>query len=73
MLVVVDLVTLQLSFEVVLVPKQRPIEILAPYRSDQSLDESLRAGRTRDGFDLIDFEDAQIRTPAVKPKQWIVI
>jgi hypothetical protein len=48
-------------------------KILAPYRSDRSFDQSLRAGRTRDGFDLIDLEDTQIPKPPMKPKQWIVI
>ena len=73
MLIVIDFVSPQLPFEAALVPKQRPIHILAPQRSDKSLDKSLRAGRTRDGFDLIDFEDRQIRKPPVKPKQWVII
>ena len=50
-------------------PKTRsPIEELSPYGPYQSLNESMRTWRTGDGLDLVDFEHAQVRSPAMKAK-----
>ena len=72
-LVVEHLVVLELAFEVALVPKPDPIQILAPDGSDQPLDESMRTGRCENGLDLIDFEYPKVRSPAMKAKQRIMV
>jgi hypothetical protein len=71
--VVISPVIVQLPLKIALVPKQGPIEELAPHRPNQSLDESMRTGHTRNGFNLVNFEDAKVREPPMKAKQWIVI
>ena len=73
MLVVIGFVILKLPLKIALVPKQRPIEILAPYRPDQSLNECMGAGRAGNGFNLFNFKYPKVREPAMKAKQWIVI
>jgi len=72
-LVVERLVVLELAFEVALVPKPDPIQILAPDGSDQPLDESMQTGRCGNGLDLIDFEYPKVRSPAMKAKQRIMV
>src|SRR5208283_3191710 len=71
-LVVEHLVVLELPFEIGLVPKPDPIQILAPDGSDQPLDESMRTGGAGNGLDLIEFEHPKVRSPAIKAKQRIV-
>ena len=72
-LVVKGLVVLELPLKIALIPKEGPIEILAPHRPDQSLNESMGTRSTGNGFDLIDLEYSKIREPAMKAKKWIVI
>ena len=72
-LVVIGLVIVQLPFKIALVPKQSPIEVLAPHRPDQPLNESMRTGRTGNCFNLVNFEETKVRKPLMKAKQWIVI
>ena len=73
MLVVIDSVISELPLKIALVPKQGLIKVLAPYRPDQSLDESMGTGCTGNRFDPINFKHAKIRKPLMKAKQWIVI
>ncbi len=72
-LVVEHLVVVELPFEVGLVTKPDPIQILAPDGSDQPLDESVRTWGAGNGLDLIDFEHPKVRAPAMKAKQRIVV
>ena len=72
-LVVIGFVILELPLKIALVPKQGPIEVLAPHRPDQSPNESMGTRRTGKGFDLINFKYTKIRKPPMKAKQWIVI
>jgi hypothetical protein len=55
------------------VPEEGVVEILAPKGSDQPLDERMRARHEGDGIEFLDFEDAQIRPPAMKAEQWVMI
>ena len=73
MSVVVNLVAVELSFQIALVPKQRLIEVFAPDGPDQALDESMRPGCAGNGLDLINLKDPKVRQPALKTKQRIVI
>jgi hypothetical protein len=73
MSVVINLIAVQLSFKIALVPKQSLIEVFTPDGPDQSLDESIRTGRAGDGLDLIDLKDPKVRQPALKTKKRIVI
>jgi hypothetical protein len=41
--------------------------------ADQPFDERMRAGHERDGLEFLYFEDSQIRSPAMKPEQWVMI
>jgi hypothetical protein len=72
-LVVIGFVIVKLPLEIALVPKQSPIEILAPDGPDQPLNKSMGTRSTGNSFDLIDFECPKIGKPAMKAKQWIVI
>jgi hypothetical protein len=49
------------------------IEIFAPKGSDQPLDERMRARHKGDRLKFLDVEDAQIRPPAMKAEQWVMI
>jgi hypothetical protein len=73
MSVVINLIAVQLSFKIALVPKQSLIEVFTPDGPDQSLDESMRTGCAGDGLDLIDLKDPKVRQPALKTKKRIVI
>jgi hypothetical protein len=50
------------------VPEEGLVEILAPKRADQPLDERMRARQEGDGLEFIDVENSQIRSPAMKPE-----
>ena len=71
--VVICLVGFQLELEIALAPKQCPVENLSPYCPDQSLHESMRAGRAGNGLDLVDLEYPKVRQPAMKAEQGIVV
>ena len=68
-LVVVGSESIQLAIEVEAVPEEGLVEILAPKGSDQPLDERMRATHEGDGFEFLDFENSEIRSPAMKPEQ----
>ena len=72
-LVVIGGESIQLAMKVEAVPEEGLVEILAPKGSDQPLDERMRARHEGDGLEFLDFEDAQIRPPAMKPEQWVMI
>ena len=72
-LVVIGGESIQLAMQVEAVPEEGLVEILAPKGSDQPLDERMRARHEGDGLEFLDFEDAQIRPPAMKPEQWVMI
>jgi hypothetical protein len=72
-LVVIRLVIIEFPFKISAVPKEGPIEVLASYRPDQSLNERMGKRCTGNGVDLINFQYTKIRTPPMKAKQWIVI
>jgi hypothetical protein len=73
LLVVIGFASLELPFQIALVPKISPIEVLAPHRPNQSLNERMGTRCTGNAFDLIDFKYPKIRKPPMKTKQWIVI
>jgi hypothetical protein len=52
---------------------RRGHEILAPKGSDKALYKRVRAGHEGDGLELLDVENSQIRTPAVKSEQRVMI
>jgi hypothetical protein len=67
-LVVVGGEAIQLATEVEAVPEEGLVEILAPKSSDKALDERVRARHEGKRLELLDFENAQIRSPAMKPE-----
>jgi hypothetical protein len=73
MSVVVDLVAVELPFNISLVPKQGLIEVFASDGPDQSLDESMLLVCAGNRLDLINLKDPKVRQPALKPKQRIVV
>ena len=72
-LVVIGSESIQLAMQVEAVPEEALVEILAPKGSDQPLDERMRARHKGDRLKFLDVEDAQIRPPAMKAEQWIMI
>jgi hypothetical protein len=72
-LVVIGGKSIQLAMQVEAVPEEGLVEILAPKGSDQPLDERMRARDEGDRLEFLDVEDAQIRPPAMKPEQWVMI
>jgi hypothetical protein len=50
------------------VPEEGLVEILAPKRAVQPLDERMRARHERAGLEFLDVENSQIRSPAMKPE-----
>src|ERR1700687_1186521 len=64
---------LQLSRQVDRVPEKQAVQVLAPDRPDQALDEGMRDRGVRNRLDLVDLEPTQVGEPAVKAKQRIVI
>ena len=72
-LVIIGGESIQLAMQVEAVPEEALVEILAPKGSDQPLDERMRARHKGDRLKFLDVEDAQIRPPAMKAEQWIMI
>src|SRR5581483_10762582 len=64
---------LQLVRKVHLTPEQNVIQILASNRSDQAFDKWMRDRHIRDRFNFLNIQYPQIRLPAVKGEQRIVI
>src|SRR5271157_1757544 len=73
MSVVVNLVAIELAFQIALIPKQSLIDVFAPDGPDQALDESMRPGCAGDRLDLINLKDSKVCQPTPKTKQRIVI
>ena len=73
MAVVVIPERLQLSRQIRGVPEQDAIQVLAPDRADQTLNERMRHRCVGDRLDLLDLADAQVGAPAVEAKQRVVI
>jgi hypothetical protein len=63
----------KLSFKITSVPERYLVQELAADRSDESFDEGVRERHVRHGLDLFDIEDPQVRLPAMKLEQRIVI
>ena len=63
----------QLVFEIRARPKQRAVQILTPYRSDQPLHKRMRQGNVGDGLDFGHLQDSQIGLPLVEPIKRIVV
>jgi hypothetical protein len=55
------------------VPEEGLVEMLAPMGPDKPLDERVRARHEGDGLEFLDFETSQIRLPAMKPEQRVMI
>jgi len=72
-LVVIGGEPIQLAMEVDAVPEEGLIEILAPNGSDKALYKWVRARHEGDGLDFLDVENAQIRAPAMKSEQRVMI
>mgnify|MGYP006921043226 CR=1 FL=1 len=73
MAVVVIPECLQLSRQIDRVPEEDAVQVLAPDRADQTLNERMRNRCVGDRLDLLDLEDAQVGAPAVEAKQRVVI
>ena len=71
MRIVVILESRPLSRQIGRLPEQNTIEIVSTNGSHHPLNERLRNADIRNGLDLVDFENAQIGKPAMKPKQRI--
>ncbi len=72
-LVIVVGKSIQLAMEVETVPEESLIEILAPKSADKALDIRVRARHEGDGFKFLDAENSQIRSPAMKSEQRVMI
>jgi hypothetical protein len=72
-LVVVSGESIQLAMKVEAVPEENLVEILAPKGSDEPLDERMRARHEGDGLEFLDVENSQIRSPAMKPEERVVV
>ena len=66
MAVVVILEGLQLSRQIDRVPEEDAVQVLAPDRADQTLNERMRNRRVGDRLDLLDLADTQVGVPAVE-------
>jgi len=73
MAVVVIPERLQLSLQIDRVPEEDAVQVLAPDRADQTLNERMRNRCVGDRLDLLDLEDAQVGAPALEAKQRVVI
>jgi hypothetical protein len=72
-LVLVGGESIQLAMKVEAVPEENLVEILAPKGSDEPLDERMRARDEGDGLEFLDVENSQIRPPAMKPEERVVV
>ena len=64
---------LQLSRQVDRVPEEDAVQVFAPERADQTLNERMRNRRVGDRLDLLDPADAQVGELAAEAKQRVVI
>lgn len=72
-LVVIDGESIQLAMKVETIPEEWSGEILTPKSSDEALYERVRARREGDGLKFHDVEHSQIRAPAMKSEQRVMI
>ncbi len=72
MVVVVIPEGLQLARQIDRVQEENAVQVLAPNRADQTLNERMRHRCVGDRLDLLDLTDAQVGEPAVGAKQRVV-
>ena len=65
--------SIQLAMKIEAVPEENLVEILAPKGSDEPLDERMRARLEGDGLEFLNVESSQIRPPAMRPEEWVVV
>jgi len=63
----------QLSRQIDCVPEEDAVEVLAPDRADQTVNERMRQRCAGDRLDLLDLADPQVGAPAVEAKQRVVV
>ena len=73
MSIVVVLKRFELSREIRGVPERNLIQIVSTDRTDQALNEWVRQRHQRYGLDFVDVENPQIRLPAMKLAQGIIL
>lgn len=66
--VVIGSKSIQLPTQVEAIPEKGLVEILAPKRSDEPLDERMRSRYEGDRLDFLDVEKSQIRSPTMEPE-----
>jgi hypothetical protein len=71
--VVIALELEELHLKVGCRPEERAVQALASNRTNQPLDEGMRAWRVGYGLDFVDVEDAQVRLSSVELEQPIMI
>lgn len=71
--IVIEAVRRQLSLQVKRISKEDAVEILAAQSADESFHKRMRHRNMGNGLDLVNFKYPQIRQPAVKATQRIVI
>jgi hypothetical protein len=71
--IVVMLELVQLAHQIRSIPEEHAVQVLAPDRADQALDERMRNRRLPDCLDLLDLEDPQVGEPAVETEKGVVI
>ena len=71
--IVVTLKIKQLRLKIGGSPEEHAIEILAPNRPDQSLDEGMRKWNVRNRLDFGDLNYPKVGLPLVVPIEWIMV
>src|SRR5579862_6794363 len=71
--IVIDAKRLQLSLQIQRIPEVYSVEIFSANGTDQSFHKRMRNRHIGNRFDLLDFEHAKVREPAMKLEQRIVI
>ncbi len=72
-LVVVEGELIQLAMKVETIPEEGLVEILAPKSTDEALYERMGTRREGDGLKFLNVEYSQIRAPAMKSEQRVII
>ena len=73
LLVVIEGEAIQLAMKVETIPEKGLVEIFAPKSPDEALYERVRARREGNGFKFLDVEHSQIRAPAMKSEERVMI
>ena len=71
--IVVTLKIKQLRLKIGGRPEEHAIEILAPNRPDQSLDEGMRKWNVRNRLDFGDLKYPKVGLPLVVPIEWVMV